>query len=233
MTDPDGSYDKRTCDHCGVQSWVRVVDLSSLPTLCRRCKGSRRDASRSPQPGSPGSGTPVHAQTISPSLAAELQSRELTESDLQLLSRLTAEPSFSADTNTPEMTGSDLHGSAGYVAPAPAPEASTSRGRGASFMQAPQMQSDAGGWRRTAGGAWRRTDGKHGVLDESAFAQLAAPTAGDWDAKDCPICLEPMQSASDVRCLPRCGHGFHTGCIRLWVCTRQAVCPLDKLEVVV
>ncbi|KAI5057069.1 hypothetical protein GOP47_0028887 [Adiantum capillus-veneris] len=46
----------------------------------------------------------------------------------------------------------------------------------------------------------------------------------------CSICLEPLMHFDEVRCLPLCGHVFHTACIDVWILRRcrQLACPLCR-----
>lgn len=48
--------------------------------------------------------------------------------------------------------------------------------------------------------------------------------------RECPICLNDLNSGDKVRHLASCGHTFHRSCIDLWL-LRRADCPLCKSEV--
>ncbi|GMH04697.1 hypothetical protein Nepgr_006537 [Nepenthes gracilis] len=41
---------------------------------------------------------------------------------------------------------------------------------------------------------------------------------------DCAVCLAEFSSGDEIRVLPRCGHGFHVGCIDTWLGSHSS-CP--------
>ncbi|XP_073284712.1 RING-H2 finger protein ATL8-like, partial [Primulina huaijiensis] len=43
-------------------------------------------------------------------------------------------------------------------------------------------------------------------------------------ADDCAICLAEFASGEEIRVMPQCGHGFHVGCIDMWLESRSS-CP--------
>ncbi|KAK8946539.1 E3 ubiquitin-protein ligase ATL6 [Platanthera zijinensis] len=47
---------------------------------------------------------------------------------------------------------------------------------------------------------------------------------------DCVVCLSAMEDGERGRILPRCGHGFHAGCIDAWL-TAQSTCPICRAAV--
>ncbi|WVZ68306.1 hypothetical protein U9M48_017264 [Paspalum notatum var. saurae] len=75
-------------------------------------------------------------------------------------------------------------------------------------------------------------------LDDAAIAALPVapyrrPGPGDDDAAQCcPICLGEFVDGDKVKALPRCGHGFHPGCVDAWLRAR-ASCPLCRASLLV
>ncbi|KZV40839.1 hypothetical protein F511_29191 [Dorcoceras hygrometricum] len=43
-------------------------------------------------------------------------------------------------------------------------------------------------------------------------------------ADDCAICLAEFATGEEIRVLPQCGHGFHVGCIDMWLESHSS-CP--------
>ncbi|XP_073147094.1 RING-H2 finger protein ATL8-like [Henckelia pumila] len=41
---------------------------------------------------------------------------------------------------------------------------------------------------------------------------------------DCAICLAEFAAGEEIRVLPQCGHGFHVGCIDMWLESHSS-CP--------
>ncbi|XP_020596099.1 RING-H2 finger protein ATL8-like [Phalaenopsis equestris] len=76
------------------------------------------------------------------------------------------------------------------------------------------------------------------ALEKPSAAELVAPSLeaipalvfssgqGGTVARlaDCAICLQEFADGDVVRMLPNCGHGFHVGCIDLWISSQQS-CP--------
>ncbi|KAK9062099.1 hypothetical protein SSX86_019284 [Deinandra increscens subsp. villosa] len=49
---------------------------------------------------------------------------------------------------------------------------------------------------------------------------------------DCAICLAEYADGDQIRVLPQCGHGFHVGCIDLWLGSHSS-CPSCRQMLVV
>ncbi|KAI5004090.1 hypothetical protein ZWY2020_031333 [Hordeum vulgare] len=47
---------------------------------------------------------------------------------------------------------------------------------------------------------------------------------------ECAVCLAGLQDGEHARFLPRCGHGFHAGCVDVWLASRST-CPLCRVTV--
>ncbi|KAJ6816763.1 RING-H2 finger protein ATL60-like [Iris pallida] len=52
----------------------------------------------------------------------------------------------------------------------------------------------------------------------------------DGGGPDCAVCLSELADGEAVRLLPKCGHGFHVGCIDMWFGS-NSTCPLCRLPV--
>ena len=65
------------------------------------------------------------------------------------------------------------------------------------------------------------------TLDPSTSYQNNALTTESGDA--CAICLDSIELEDDIRGLT-CGHVFHDDCIKRWLTTRKALCPLCKQD---
>ncbi|XP_072972775.1 RING-H2 finger protein ATL3-like [Typha angustifolia] len=48
---------------------------------------------------------------------------------------------------------------------------------------------------------------------------------------DCTICLSEISDGEEARMLPRCSHGFHVGCIDMWL-SSNSTCPLCRTAVI-
>ncbi|KAM3198370.1 hypothetical protein ACQJBY_073489 [Aegilops geniculata] len=48
---------------------------------------------------------------------------------------------------------------------------------------------------------------------------------------ECAVCLAGLQDGEQARFLPCCGHGFHAGCIGVWLASRST-CPLCRVTLV-
>ncbi|XP_071735343.1 RING-H2 finger protein ATL8-like [Rutidosis leptorrhynchoides] len=55
---------------------------------------------------------------------------------------------------------------------------------------------------------------------------------GKLAAVDCAICLSEYADGDEIRVLPQCGHGFHVGCIDLWLSSHSS-CPTCRQVLVV
>jgi len=91
------------------------------------------------------------------------------------------------------------------------------------FEQDVVVPDGNGSWRRTASG-WRT-----GVptMDAAATACLATPDSSTWIGESCPFCLEDLQHGDEVCALPRCQHVYHRACLQPWL-ARKAECPLCR-----
>ncbi|KAL8194067.1 hypothetical protein R6Q57_026309 [Mikania cordata] len=49
---------------------------------------------------------------------------------------------------------------------------------------------------------------------------------------DCAICLAEYEDGDEIRVLPQCGHGFHVGCIDMWLGSHSS-CPSCRQILVV
>ncbi|KAL4572628.1 hypothetical protein LXL04_019408 [Taraxacum kok-saghyz] len=47
---------------------------------------------------------------------------------------------------------------------------------------------------------------------------------GKLSAGECAICLAEYADGDEIRVLPQCGHGFHVGCIDMWLGSHSS-CP--------
>ncbi|KAG8374473.1 hypothetical protein BUALT_Bualt11G0136000 [Buddleja alternifolia] len=69
-------------------------------------------------------------------------------------------------------------------------------------------------------------------LKKRALRQLPLAVYGSgpeiW-MTECPICLGEFVDGERVRVLPKCGHGFHVGCIDTWLIS-HASCPNCRLS---
>ncbi|KAK8969056.1 RING-H2 finger protein ATL8 [Platanthera guangdongensis] len=46
----------------------------------------------------------------------------------------------------------------------------------------------------------------------------------DEQLAECPICLAEFAHGDEIRILPQCGHGFHVGCVDMWLGSHSS-CP--------
>jgi len=67
-------------------------------------------------------------------------------------------------------------------------------------------------------------------IDKIAGRTAVVTEAEAAEDRECPICLNDLNSGDKVRHLASCGHTFHRSCIDLWL-LRRADCPLCKSEV--
>ena len=47
---------------------------------------------------------------------------------------------------------------------------------------------------------------------------------------ECAVCLAELEDGEEARFLPRCGHGFHAGCVDRWLAF-HTTCPLCRVTV--
>ncbi|KAF7110016.1 hypothetical protein CFC21_110184 [Triticum aestivum] len=47
---------------------------------------------------------------------------------------------------------------------------------------------------------------------------------------ECAVCLTELEDGEEARFLPRCGHGFHTECVDMWLASHTS-CPLCRATV--
>ncbi|KAI5004093.1 hypothetical protein ZWY2020_031336 [Hordeum vulgare] len=47
---------------------------------------------------------------------------------------------------------------------------------------------------------------------------------------ECAVCLAGLEDGEEARFLPRCGHGFHAGCVDRWLAS-HTTCPLCRVTV--
>lgn len=48
---------------------------------------------------------------------------------------------------------------------------------------------------------------------------------------ECTVCLSDVSDGEEVRLLPRCGHGFHAGCVDAWLLS-HSTCPVCRTPVI-
>lgn len=53
----------------------------------------------------------------------------------------------------------------------------------------------------------------------------------DVSVDECPICLGEFLDGERIRVLPKCGHGFHVGCIDTWLVSNGS-CPNCRVSLV-
>ena len=84
----------------------------------------------------------------------------------------------------------------------------------------------------------RRVAGHAG--EEGGGAGLSAEEVGElpWHevkeggaGVECAVCLEAFRAGDRCRVLPRCGHGFHAGCVDSWLCKSRR-CPVCRADVI-
>nr|XP_043634087.1 RING-H2 finger protein ATL80-like [Erigeron canadensis] len=64
------------------------------------------------------------------------------------------------------------------------------------------------------------------------FVYSSGESAGKLSSGDCAICLSEYSDGDEIRVLPQCGHGFHVGCIDLWLGSHSS-CPSCRQILVV
>ena len=67
-------------------------------------------------------------------------------------------------------------------------------------------------------------------MDLTSF--LTSPLTSCGPAPRCAICLEAMVAGvNGVLCVRKCGHSFHSGCLKRWLHGKEAesvTCPMCK-----
>ncbi|XP_073282166.1 RING-H2 finger protein ATL74-like [Primulina huaijiensis] len=73
---------------------------------------------------------------------------------------------------------------------------------------------------------------KKRALSRIPVAVYRSP-GGISTSSECPICLGEFMDGERVRVLPKCGHGFHVGCIDTWLLSHSSCpnCRASLLEV--
>ncbi|TVU29675.1 hypothetical protein EJB05_21252, partial [Eragrostis curvula] len=66
-------------------------------------------------------------------------------------------------------------------------------------------------------------------LPVTVYRAAAAKGSSDDEAK-CAVCLAKLEDGEAARFLPRCGHGFHAGCVDMWLAS-HTTCPLCRLTI--
>lgn len=66
----------------------------------------------------------------------------------------------------------------------------------------------------------------------SKYATSEGPVCGRharaWAPVSCPVCLQAVRSRASMHTLPKCGHGFHTKCVRAWLARGTLTCPVCR-----
>ncbi|KAI3717088.1 hypothetical protein L1987_68442 [Smallanthus sonchifolius] len=62
------------------------------------------------------------------------------------------------------------------------------------------------------------------ALPKFAYDPAKEETGGKLASADCVICLAEYVDGDEIRVLPQCGHGFHVGCIDMWLGSHSS-CP--------
>ncbi|KAI4971480.1 hypothetical protein ZWY2020_002394 [Hordeum vulgare] len=70
------------------------------------------------------------------------------------------------------------------------------------------------------------------VLRSLPVTVYRAGTKGSMDdvGVECAVCLTELEDGEEARFLPRCGHGFHTECVDMWLASHSS-CPLCRATV--
>ncbi|KAL6634139.1 hypothetical protein ACP70R_026810 [Stipagrostis hirtigluma subsp. patula] len=91
--------------------------------------------------------------------------------------------------------------------------------------------------RRGGGGAAGGNNELRGVdpevlrsLPVTVYRREAKDPSAAASAAECAVCLAELEDGEEARFLPRCGHGFHAGCVDLWLAS-HSTCPLCRLTV--
>lgn len=72
---------------------------------------------------------------------------------------------------------------------------------------------------------------RRGTLPANFSAALPRCSAGTCGAKECGVCLQPLEPETTVSRLP-CEHSFHPECISRWLTDFRSTCPLCTTQVV-
>lgn len=68
-------------------------------------------------------------------------------------------------------------------------------------------------------------------IDKIEDESIANPSQISTTCTMCSICIDDFEDGEEILVLPKCGHGFHTMCIKPWLTERSASCPLCKTSV--
>lgn len=89
------------------------------------------------------------------------------------------------------------------------------------------------GGRGKGAGAGVGDGGKSVITKSPTFGGRSSSSGnGDMRAEDddlCAICLETFEDGESLTGLP-CRHSFHTECIRPWLSSKSALCPMCKAD---
>lgn len=66
-------------------------------------------------------------------------------------------------------------------------------------------------------------------LKKCSLRHLPVAVHGSGPGKECSICLGDFEEGERIRVLPKCGHGFHVGCIDTWLIS-HASCPNCRIS---
>merc|ERR1719223_1642891 len=228
---PEGRYTKTNCTQCNVGFWAG----NTAARVCRKCRVAPGAAAESRARRRRAAERPL----LTRAQISDVQSRDLTPEDLQLLLELYELEMAEArgmNSLTPEVL--QMQPERDVAAPAtnmaglsPEDMQMPPEPHGLEMIEstleqdlaAPSSSLSGGSWRRTANG-WRT-----GVptMDAAAFACLATPDSSTWVGESCAFCLQELQRSDEVRALPRCQHAFHRACLQPWL-ARKAECPVCR-----
>ncbi|XP_058100045.1 RING-H2 finger protein ATL80-like [Magnolia sinica] len=65
-----------------------------------------------------------------------------------------------------------------------------------------------------------------------SLPKLSFDGAVNGKLADCAICLTEFADGDEIRVLPQCGHGFHVGCVDMWLGSHSS-CPSCRQILVV
>lgn len=94
------------------------------------------------------------------------------------------------------------------------------------------LVSRRGACRRARRGATSADPPPKGLKREAidALPTVSFGTTFAASSAECVICLAEFADGEYLRVLPRCGHGFHVGCVDAWLRTR-ATCPSCRARI--